>query len=435
MARVLFGSHPVSGHVRPGLPLARELTARGHEVLWYTSPRFRTAVERTGARLVPFTKGLDVDEADLDASFPGRADLSGIRQLRHDIVELFIGTIPAHVDDLRAVMDASPPDLVVVESAFVAGALLAEERGCPWAVYGITPLTARSVDCAPLGFGLPPRAGLLGGLRNRALNALVERVVFAGAQRRFQQVRGDLDLPASDEFFLDYTLARSPVYLQGTIPSFEYPRSDLPGNVHSVGVLVPEAPGTGALPAWWPELDQDRPVVLVTQGTVAVEPGLLLEPALTALADLDVLVVATTGGAPAEQVLQGRVPDNVRLADFIPFADLLPHVDVIVTNGGYGGTQQALAHGIPVLAAGVTEGKNEVAARVAWSGAGIDLRTQSPTSAQVRAGVQTLLADERYRRRAGELAAEYAGYDAPRTGADLLEGLLPARPEALTDPR
>lgn len=308
MARVLFASHPVSGHVRPGLPLARELTARGHEVLWYTSPRFRAAVESSGATLVPYARGLDFDEADLDASFPGRAALSGIRQLRYDMVKLFIDTIPAHVEDLRAVMGASPPDLVVVESAFTAAALLAEERGCPWAVYGITPLTARSVDCAPMGFGLPPRPGLLGRARNRALNALVERVVFAAAQRRFQQVRSDFDLPPSDEFLLDYTLARSPVYLQGTIPAFEYPRRDLPANVHCVGVLLPEAAGSHELPTWWDELDQDRPVVLVTQGTVAVEPGQLLEPALTGLADLDVLVVATSGGAPPERVLGAGSP-------------------------------------------------------------------------------------------------------------------------------
>jgi UDP:flavonoid glycosyltransferase YjiC (YdhE family) len=135
--------------------------------------------------------------------------------------------------------------------------------------------------------------------------------------------------------------------------------------------------------------------------------------------------VGTTGGVAPEQILQRHTARNVRLEPFIPFADLLPYVDVVVTNGGYGGTQQALAHGIPVVAAGVTEGKNEVAARVRWSGAGIDLRTERPTPAQLRTAVHTVLEDPSYRHRARELQARYAARDAAGTAADLIEGLLP----------
>ena len=424
MARILFGANPASGHVRPGLPVARELVARGHEVVWYASPRFRSSVERTGARLAPFRRGLDFDEADLDTSFPGRVGRSTIRQLQYDIRAMFIDTIPAHLEDLRALADESPMNLVVMESSFLAGAFLAEERRLPWAVYGITPLTMRSVDCAPMGFGLLPRDDLLGRLRHRALNWLVERVVFAAAQRRFQQVRAQVGLPRSEPFFLDHTSALAPVYLQGTIPEFEYPRRDLPANVHFVGALLPEAPGGSPLPPWWDELRASRPVVLVTQGTVQIDPALLLEPSIDAMADDDILLIGTTGGAAPEQILQRRTARNVRLETFIPFADLLPHVDVVVTNGGYGGTQQALAHGIPVVAAGVTEGKNEVAARLEWSGAGINLRTEKPAPAQIRTAVHTLLNDPSYRLRARELQKSYATRDAAASAADLIEGLL-----------
>lgn len=426
MARILFGSNPASGHVRPGLPVARELVARGHEVLWLTSPRFREGVERTGARLVPFSAGLDYDEADLDASFPGRADLSGVRQLQYDFRALFIDTVPGHVADLRALADSAPVDAVVMESSFLAGSILAEERRLPWAVYGIAPLTSRSTDCAPMGLGLLPRDDALGRLRNRALNLLVEKVVFASAQRRFQRVRADLGLRRSEHFLLDYTSALAPLYIQGTIPEFEYPRRDLPASVRFVGALLPEPPGGSPLPAWWDELVLDRPVVLVTQGTVKVDPALLLEPTIAAMADADVLLVGTTGGVPPEQVRRRQPAHNVRLETFIPFADLLPYVDVVVTNGGYGGTQQALAHGIPVVAAGVTEGKNEVAARVGWSGAGIDLGTEHPAPTKIRAAVHAVLHQPSYRDRARELQRSYASRDAPGAAADLIEGLLAA---------
>lgn len=425
MARILFGSNPASGHVRPGLPIARELVSRGHEIVWCTSDRFAAAIERTGARHVGFTAGLDLDEADLEATFPGRAAVkSGIPQLRHDMRAIFIDTIPGHLADLRAICDEVPIDAIVVESVFLAAAFLAEERGPPWAVYGTTPLSAKSDECAPFGLALPPLGGPVGRLRNRLLNVLVERVVFAGVQRRFQQVRAELGFPRSDRFFLDYTVAGAPLYLQGTIAEFEYPRRDLPDNVRFVGALLPEAPGGGPLPEWWAELDGDRPVVLVSQGTVKIDPDLLIHPTIEALVDEEVLLVVTTGGTPSEDILARHRADNVRVERFIPYADLLPKVDAVVTNGGYGSTQQALVHGLPVVVAGVTEGKNETAARVGWSRTGINLKTETPTADQVREAVRTVLDDPSYRARARELQRSYAAEDAGGRAADLIEGLL-----------
>lgn len=423
MARVLFTANPASGHIRPGLPIARELVARGHEVVWYTSDRFATLVERTGARHVGFTAGLDYDEADLDTTFPERAGIrSGIPQLKFDIRSLFIDPVVGHMEDLRALADAETFDAVVVESVSLAGAFLAEELGVPWAVYGIVPLTARSVDCAPAGLGLPPLEGPLNRIRNAVLNPFVERIAFGGEQKRFNEVRAEIGLPRNPTFFLSYPQVQAPVYIQGTIAELEYPRRDLPDNVRFVGAFAPEAAGAEDLPDWWDDLDTDRPVVLVTQGTVKVEPSLLLEPAIAALARSEVLVVGTTGGAEPSTI-HGHDVGNVRLERFIPFADLLPHVDAVVTNGGYGGTQQALMHGVPVVLAGISEGKLEVAARVAWAGAGIDLRTETPTAGQIGEAVQRLLHEGSYRSRAQELAARYAEHDAAAEAADLVESL------------
>ena len=161
--------------------------------------------------------------------------------------------------------------------------------------------------------------------------------------------------------------------------------------------------------------------MLVTQGTVARDPERLLRPAVTALAGTDALVVATTGGSDPDDVLpvQDR-PSNLRLVRFIPFAAVLPHTDVMVTNGGFGGVQLALANGVPLVTAGKTEDKMEVNARVAWSGVGVSLGSDTPTSAQVAAGLRTVLGDPSYRDRARELAGAYASYDGVSRAAEVL---------------
>jgi MGT family glycosyltransferase len=211
--------------------------------------------------------------------------------------------------------------------------------------------------------------------------------------------------------------------LQGGTPAFEYPRSDLPPQVHFIGPLLPEPPARFTPPSWWPDLQAGRPVILVTQGTVATQSEQLIVPTIEALADLDVLVVATTGGKPVESVKLDMLPSNVRIERFIPYHQLLPHVDVMVTNGGYGGVQLALAHGVPLVAAGETEEKPEICARIAWAGVGINLKTKSPGPAQVRMAVNTLLHDPSYRQRAQAVQADFARHNAPCEAAALLEQL------------
>ncbi len=83
----------------------------------------------------------------------------------------------------------------------------------------------------------------------------------------------------------------------------------------------------------------------------------------------------------------------------------------MVTNGGYGGVQQALANGVPLVVAGDSEDKPEVAARVQWSGTGVNLHTGRPSPAMVARAVRRVLDQPSYRERAGALRAEIAASD------------------------
>jgi UDP:flavonoid glycosyltransferase YjiC (YdhE family) len=158
----------------------------------------------------------------------------------------------------------------------------------------------------------------------------------------------------------------------------------------------------------------------VTQGTVDNHDlSSLIGPTLRALAEEDVVTVATTGGRPI-RAIPGPLPDNARVAEFIPYDLLLPQVDVMVTNGGYGGVQSALAHGVPLVVAGASEDKPEVAARVHWSGTGINLRTGRPMQPAIRAAVRSVLQDSGYRQRAAVLGADMARY----RSLDIIESSL-----------
>lgn len=423
MTRILVTTTPVTGHVRPALPLVRRLVADGHDVTWYTGAKFTGAVTAAGADHRPVGAALDYDDADLPS--PDEPIEGGIARLRWDVLNIFLRPVPGWVAEIDTLLDEVRPDVVLADGAFMAGPLAAERRGIPSVIFSASPLSLSSVDTAPFGLGLQPSSSPVGRLRNRSLNWVVRSLVLAEAQRAATEIRTALGLPPLPGFFLDWPTRIADKVIHPSIPELEYPRSDLPANVEFTGALLPTGVDDFVPPAWWPEVAEarsaGRPVVLVTQGTVATDPGNLLLPAVQALAGEDVLVVGTTGGAEPDEVLPPHErPANLRLERFVPFTELLPHTDVMVTNGGFGGVQLGLAHGVPLVTAGRTEDKMEVNARVAWSGAGVSLRTDTPSAREILAGVRTVLTDHSHRDRARELAATYATYDGVERAAQVV---------------
>ena len=210
--------------------------------------------------------------------------------------------------------------------------------------------------------------------------------------------------------------------MQFTVRSFEYARSDEPSTVAFVGPL--SATGSRAsLPEWWADLDGTRPVIHVTQGTVAnTDYDQVIAPALRALADDDVLVVVTTGGRPVSTL--PPLPVNARAATYLLYDELLPRTSVFVTNGGYGGVQHALRYGVPIVATGGKEDKPEVGARIAWSGVGRRIRSERPTPRALRRDILAVLNQPRYRQAARRVAADMAAAPGFVGLADIVDRLI-----------
>lgn len=428
MTRFLFATMPAAGHVGPLIPLAHELIARGHEVGWYTGERYRDKVEASGATFFGQVHAMDVDVARLDDDFPVRATKQGAGKFIYDMREIFIKQVPGQVADLEDHVGEFAPDLLVVEPSLGAAALVIDQRhGLPWATCGISALAFPSVDTAPFGFGLRPPTSALGRLRNRAIGKLIDATLFRPVNRDYDAMRSRLGLGPIEGGLFGSTLSPY-LYLQPTVPSFEYPRSDLAPQVHFVGPLLPPAPADFVTPAWFGELS-GRPVVLVTQGTVATDPSEVILPALEALRDEDVQVIAVTGGPDPESL--GPVPANARVERYVPFAALMPRVSAYVTNGGYGGLHYALAHGVPVVSVGKTEDKAELATRVSWSGVGVGMKTQVAKPGPLRAAVRKVLYEPEHAARAVAMQAEMRSYGGTATAVGLLEQLAGAQPEPL----
>ena len=430
MSSFLLCSSPIHGHLLPMLAIAKYLVGRGHQVSVLSGSRFQQAIADTGATPLALSGYADFDDRVFVDELPERHKHSGIAKIRFDVQHVFVLPFPDQYRAVRQAIEQQRPDVILAETAFMGLLPLlrghASERP-PIAGIGVLPLAQMSRDTAPFGLGLAPQAHPLGRLRNRLLNAAVQHVLFRPTQKLVNQLLSELDAPSLNAFLFDYASRGPDLFLQLCAAEFEYPRADLSANLRFVGPVLPAASADAELPQWWHELETAQcPVVHVTQGTIDNKDlNRVIGRTIAALAGQPLLLLVSTGGRPISEL--GPLPANVRAAEFLPYDRLMPLTDVFITNAGYGGTQFALSHGVPIIAAGDTEDKAEVSARVAWSGVGLNLKTGTPTPAAIAAAVDRVLAEPAYRERAQSLAAAIRRQNALASIEGELEQLIASR--------
>lgn len=418
--RVLVAAMPFAGHVQPMAAVAAELAGRGHEVVAYTGKKYGERFADVGARWLPWEQAPDFDESDLAATFPQVTDGRGPRAVIANLEHVFLRTGTGQAADLLA---AGPFDVLVSDQLAIGSALAAERTRTPWASVAVSPLGLPSRDLPPIGLALLPGRGVAGRMRNAILRRTTQLVLGRRLDAVAAEVRASVELPPSPVPAMAAFYSPQLVLAHG-VPELDFPRSDLPAHVHFVGRLAPPASGR-RLPEWWSAVETDeRPLVHVTQGTYDVDPADLLLPALSGLAGVPVQVAAATGGAA---LAADRVPGNAHQAPFLPYDALLPRTAVMVTNGGFGGVLAGLAAGVPLVVAGGTLDKPEIARRVGWSGAGIDLRTGRPSALAVREAVERVLAEPSFAARAKQIAGSIGRHGGAAAAAELVERLAQTR--------
>ena len=427
MADVLIASLSPIGHIGPLLTVAQDLVTRGDRVTVVTGAAHVDAIRAVGATPHPLPAAADFDQSPFDSE--SRGSTPKIKALNLAITRLFLAPMPAQLAVLREVMANTSFDAIIADYGFFGVIpLLLQDRSSrpPILSYTPTPMMLSSRDTAPNGLGMAPGAGWRARLRNRVLNVVSQRVLLRPTQRAANTLLTECGAGRLPVFLFDIGVLADR-YIVPTVPDFEYPRGDLPANVRFVGAVHPQPSRGWVPPPWWPVLDADRPVVHVTQGTVDNEDlSRLIEPTIAALADEDVTVVVTTGGRDVGEI-RGPIPANTIVSEYLPHDVLLPKVDVMVTNGGYGAVQRAVSAGVPLVVAGETEDKPEVASRVAWSGAGVDLKTGTPSAAVVGDAVREVLRNHRYRSRARELESAFARRDGVAEIAALVDEVIAER--------
>jgi MGT family glycosyltransferase len=409
--KILFASMPAEGHVNPLTGLAKYLQAQGCDVRWYTGSSYAPKMAKLGIPLFPFRKAVEVTGANLEELLPDREKIKGqVKKLVYDMIHVFIRQAPKFIDDMQEIHKEFPFDVVVAECTFTAIPIIKKVLKVPVVGIGIVPLTETSRDLPPMGLGMTPSVTFTGRLRQRFLRFFTNEVLFRKANAAIYEILDSYGIPHNRSNVFDIAVKASDLYLQSGTPGFEYRRSDMGKNIRFIGSLLPYSSGKKMVPWQDARLKQYQTIVLVTQGTVEKDAEKLLVPTLEAFKNTNTLVICTTGGSQTEE-LRKRFPQrNLLIEDFIPFDNVMPYANVYITNGGYGGVMLGIENELPMVVAGVHEGKNEICARVGYFNLGINLATEKPTPVQIKNAVEKILANTTYRTNVEQLSKEFNRY-------------------------
>jgi UDP:flavonoid glycosyltransferase YjiC (YdhE family) len=374
---MLFSSRPEYGHRCPLMPLAFAAREAGHDVVF-----------ASGEEVLPRLRALD-----FQAYQAGISIVEAARELRRTLpdlpsddlefhAELFGAALPRRTAlKLMPLLDEIRPDLVVYDYYDLGAGVAAGLAGVPAA-------------CHSLGMAWPSQW----------------RELAAG---RIEDLWNAFAMPSAP---LDVFLGNA--YLDVCPPSLQQP-STLAAPERIPMRPIPWSEPAGPVPDWATGT-RTRPLVYLTLGTAFYGDGSVHRAVVEGLSTQDVDVIVHVGPSIDPAVL-GPVSDHVHVERFVPQAQLLPHVDLVVHHGGNGVMLGALSAGKPQLA--LPQGADQFgnAEALVSAGPARSLLPDEVTPDAVAAVADVLLSDSVYRGAAERVSREIATIPHPR---DVLPALV-----------
>jgi UDP:flavonoid glycosyltransferase YjiC (YdhE family) len=380
--KILFANFPADGHFNPLTGLAVHLKNIGYDVRWYTGRKYEEKINSFGIPYYPLVNAIDFSTGDPETLFPERTLCkSQVSKLQFDIKNVFLLRGPEFYQDIKKINEEFDFDLLIADITFTGIPWVREKLKKQVIAVGIMPLSETSKDLAPNGLAITPSTSFWGRRKQDVMRIFADKILFAESSKLIKEIFNQYGIKQENGNLFDVLYKKSNLVLQSGTPGFEYKRSDLSRNIRFIGPLLPTLKNTKITFKHHAKALAYNKVILVTQGTVETDPEKIIVPTLEAFKNSDRLVIVTTGGSGTAE-LRARYPQaNIIIEDFIPFNEVMPLADAYVTNGGYGGVLLGIQHKLPLVVAGVHEGKNEICARIGYFKLGINLKTETPTPA------------------------------------------------------
>ena len=390
MARIAFFCIPAHGHTNPTLNVVRELTARGHEVWYYSYEIMREKIESAGARFIP------CDDCDLERNLSPR-DAARVGSDLAFSTRLLVDTTLALDERVCRDMRALRPDCIVADSMAVWGKAVALKLGIPF-VSSTTTFAFNRHSAKIMKQSPRQMLGML--LSMGKIQRDIRRLQAAG-----YPVKSVLDIIQND----DHT--HSIVY---TSPQFQ-PCAETFSSEHYAFV------GPSIRPAGGSFAKRREKLIYLSMGTVNSALLSLYKNCIAAFSASEYQLVLSIGNQ-IDPLSLGRLPDNVEVYPQVEQIAVLQQADLFISHCGMNSASESLYFGVPMVMLPQTSEQGGVAARVEQLGAGVLLKKTTPGA--ILAATSEVLNQPAYRKQAREIGANLRLCSGAAGAADKILSLI-----------
>lgn len=411
MARFWFISAPLFSHTDWGgfFETAQALQARGHDLLWLSEAPLAPTINQRGIafRAIRKTGWLwpPPPPPDLSSLSPQEAVMLRYKRaldtwLSEDLVAEAVEALLDLEDEIGR------PDAIVSDPFLSASAIAAELLDAPLVICGWPAQAALDANA------LFPVQRDLSSDSQRRIQRLCQRFGVSG--RNFSG--GSTPSIVSEALHISYF---TPGWYGGEQATI-LPQTEFLGG-------APKRPANPP-PQWLTDIPPERPLGLVTLGTVFTGDLGFYSWAAQAVASAGLIPIVTLGWNPisAEKKaeLKRALPAGTRLLNWAPYKHVLPRCQLMIHHGGMGTTHGAVVHGLPQIVVPHAADQRIQARRVAEAKVGLHLTAHDVRQGQLREGAQALLDADWVLEKARILAREMAVLGGVARAAALVEGVV-----------
>lgn len=381
--KIVFFCIPAHGHTNPTLGVVRELTARGHEVWYYSYEVMREKIEAAGAHFVScdaYDAELHLDEKD--GTRVGK-DMALSMRILVDTTLALDGPVCTQMEKLA-------PDCIVADSMAVWGKAVAMKLGIPF-VSSTTTFAFNQHSAKIMKQSLSQMFGMLFAMPK--VNRDIQRLRNSG-----YPVSSFLDIIRNDE------QTDTIVY---TSPQFQPSAETFSEHYAFVGPSI--CPASEMV-----EKTREK-LVYISMGTVNNDMLPLYRRCVEALKGKGYQVILSVGDMVQIEKF-GALPEGVQVYPRVDQIAVLEKADVFLSHCGMNSVSESLYYGVPLVMLPQTSEQGGVATRVEQLGAGLRLKKTSAKA--IEEAVRTVLADPQYRKNAMAIAEGFRQCSGPKGGAD-----------------
>lgn len=375
---------PAHGHINPTLELVRAMTARGHEVYYFSFESFRERIEEAGGYFI------SCDAYDFGIKHNENSDRVG-----SDIAfstELLVSSTLALDEMVMKVVHKVRPDIIVSDSVAYWGKLAAMKYNIPY-VSSTTTFAFNHKSARYIKHGFRETFKML--LSMPKVNKQIKRL-----QNKGYPVNNILDIIQNDNN--TNTIVYTSKYFQPCAETFSRKYCFIGPSLRPSEEVVKKTA---------------EKTIFISLGTV-VKNERFLERCIDALQETDYQVIVSLG---VNHIRFENLPENIKIYEHVDQMAVLSISDVFITHCGMNSASEGLYFEIPLILCPQTPEQMAVAKRIEELRAGIMLASAKKTD--ILTAINEILSNSEYKNAALKISESFKKSGGAEKAAAFLESL------------